>query len=85
MQQINSKVVAFAKVVDDLYDTYVKKFPKPVANLESLHSTLDKVTALVKDNPEDFESVRDALIDLANCTVACIVELDEEQENKKRI
>jgi hypothetical protein len=69
----------FESIVNDMLELYKKKnanygnsFEKlyndlgPIAGLVPLHNKLDRLTNLVKGGKNDFESIEDTLIDLAN-------------------
>lgn len=83
----------FESIINDMYILYKKKnsnygnsFSKcyqdlgPIAGLVPLHNKLDRLTNLTKGNKNDFESVRDTLIDLANYAIMNIIELDKLNE-----
>ena len=91
--KINPDLISFAKIIDDMYDLYANKnkntkesFSKCykdlglVAGLVPIHNTLDKLTNLTKEKYVDFESVRDALYDLANYAIMNIIELNKKLE-----
>lgn len=55
----------------------------PIAGLVPLHNKLDRLTNLVKGNRNDFESVEDTLIDLANYAIMNILEMHREYDEAK--
>ena len=85
----------FHKVVNRMANLYVKKnenygnsFSKlyedlgPVAGLVPLHNKLDRLTNLVRGGKNDFESIEDTLIDLANYAVMNLIEYRDTQATK---
>lgn len=83
----------FNKITTTMANLYAKKnsnygnsFEKlyndlgPVAGLVPLHNKLDRLTNLVKGGKNDFESLEDTLIDLANYAIMNIIELQKAQE-----
>lgn len=80
-------VEMFANIIDGMYELYKKKnanygnsFTKlyndlgPIAGLVPLHNKLDRLTNLIKGNKNDFESIEDTLIDLANYAIMNVIE-----------
>ena len=76
-----------------MFDLYAKKnanygnsFTKlwqdlgPVSGLVPLHNKLDRLTNLVKGGRNDFESIEDSLIDLANYAIMNVIEMRRNQE-----
>lgn len=55
----------------------------PIAGLVPLHNKLDRLTNLVKGGHNDFESIEDTLIDLANYAIMNLIELQKNEEDKK--
>ena len=45
-----------------------------------LHNKLDRLTNLVKGGRNDFESIEDSLIDLANYAIMNVIEMRRNQE-----
>ena len=91
--KINPDVVEFAKIIDYMFDLYAKKnanygnsFTKlwqdlgPVSGLVPLHNKLYRLTNLVKGGRNDFESIEDSLIDLANYAIMNVIEMRRNQE-----
>lgn len=89
-----SDIDKFENIIQEMFLLYKKKnnnygnsFTKcyrdlgPIAGLVPLHNKLDRLTNLVKGNKNDFESVKDTLIDLANYAIMNIIELDKLEEN----
>lgn len=93
---VNPDQIEFAKIIDGMFDLYCKKnsnygnsFSKlyndlgPVAGLVPLHNKLDRLTNLIKGGKNDFESVEDTLIDLANYAIMNVIELRRNKENNE--
>lgn len=91
--KVNPDIVEFAKIIDGMFDLYVKKnsnygnsFTKlwgdlgPIAGLVPLHNKLDRLTNLVKGGKNDFESVQDTLLDLANYAIMNVIEMRRGEE-----
>ena len=85
----------FHEIVNEMANLYAKKnanygnsFSKlyedlgPVAGLVPLHNKLDRLTNLVKGGHNDFESVEDTLIDLANYAIMNLIEMRTGKEQK---
>lgn len=62
---------SFSKLYEDL---------GPVAGLVPLHNKLDRATNLVKGGKNDFESLEDTFIDLANYSIMNVLELRRRNE-----
>lgn len=90
-----TKIEQFHTIVNDMANLYAKKnanygdsFSKlyadlgPIAGLVPLHNKLDKLTNLIKGGKNDFESIEDTLIDLANYAIMNVIELRGENEGK---
>lgn len=86
-------VERFANIVSEMLSLYEKKnanygnsFEKlyqdlgPIAGLVPLHNKLDRLTNLVKGNKNDFESIEDTLVDLANYTIMNLIEIRKEKK-----
>ena len=85
----------FKQIVTDMAELYAKKnanygnsFTKlyedlgPVAGLVPLHNKLDRATNLVKGGKNDFESLEDTFIDLANYAIMNVIELKRAEKAK---
>lgn len=83
----------FHKIVNRMANLYVKKnenygnsFSKlyadlgPIAGLVPLHNKLDRLTNLVRGGQNNFESIEDTLIDLANYSVMNLIEYYEQHQ-----
>ena len=83
----------FREITQSMSNLYAKKnanygnsFEKlfnelgPIAGLVPLHNKLDRITNLVKGGKNDFESLEDSLIDLANYAIMFIIELQKQSE-----
>lgn len=90
-----TKIEQFHTIVNDMANLYAKKnanygdsFSKlyadlgPIAGLVPLHNKLDRLTNLIKGGKNDFESIEDTLIDLANYAIMNVIELRDENEGK---
>ena len=84
----------FKQIVTDMAELYAKKnanygnsFTKlyedlgPVAGLVPLHNKLDRATNLVKGGKNDFESLEDTFIDLANYAIMNVIELKRAEKD----
>lgn len=85
----------FHEIVNEMANLYAKKnanygnsFSKlyedlgPVAGLVPLHNKLDRLTNLMKGGRNDFESIEDTLVDLANYAVMNLIEYRASKENE---
>lgn len=63
---------SFTKLYEDL---------GPIAGLVPLHNKLDRATNLVKGGKNDFESLEDTFIDLANYAIMNVIELKRAEKN----
>lgn len=83
----------FKKITEDMNDLYKKKnsnygnsFEKlwgelgPISGLVPLHNKLDRLTNLVKGGKNNFESIEDTLIDLANYSIMNLIEIQKSKE-----
>lgn len=81
-------VTSFARIIDDMFDLYAKKNANygnsfsqlwdtlgPVAGLVPLHNKLNRATNLVTGGTNNFESLEDTFIDLANYAIMNVIEL----------
>ena len=89
------KVARFRELCENMADIYEAKnrnygdsFTKlcnelgPIAGLVPLHNKLDRLTTLVKgDSCNNFESVEDTLLDLANYAMIAVTELRAERNS----
>ena len=91
------KVEQFKKITKDMADLYEKKnknygdsFGNVYAKLGSssglvpLYNKLDRLTALLKGNENNFESIEDSFIDLANYAIMNLIEYRSQKEDKKQ-
>ena len=82
------KVALFRQITQEMADLYEKKNNNygdsfgncyrdlgPVSGLVPLHNKLDRLTSLVKGNPNNFESIEDSFIDLANYAIMNLIEI----------
>ena len=78
----------FNSITQKMYNLYIKKnenygnsFGKlyedlgPISGLVPLHNKLNRLTSLVKGSKNNFESIEDTLIDLANYAIMNLIEL----------
>lgn len=85
----------FKTIVKNMEELYIKKnsnygnsFEKlyaelgPISGLVPLHNKLDRITNLVKGGKNNFESLEDSVIDLANYSIMLLIELQKEAEKK---
>ena len=86
-------VERFKKITQEMSDLYAKKnanygnsFEKlyndlgEIAGLVPLHNKLDRLTNLIKGGKNDFESIEDTLIDLANYSIMNLIEIQKRKE-----
>ena len=91
--KINPDIIAFAKIIDDMYNLYVQKNSNygnsfsdcykdygAIAGLVPLRYKFDRINNLIKGEKNNFESLRDNLIDLANYAIMNVIELDKKLE-----
>ena len=90
------KVARFRELCENMADIYEAKnrnygdsFTKlcnelgPIAGLVPLHNKLDRLTTLVKgDSCNNFESVEDTLLDLANYAIMFRIHLEDLHDEK---
>lgn len=65
---------SFSKLYNDL---------GPIAGIVPLHNKLDRITNLVKGGKNDFESLEDSLIDLANYAIMNVIELKKQADTNQ--
>ena len=78
----------FNSIIQNMYNLYIKKnenygnsFGKlyedlgPISGLVPLHNKLNRLTSLIKGSKNNFESIEDTLIDLANYAIMNLIEL----------
>ena len=78
----------FNSIIQKMYNLYIKKnenygnsFGKlyedlgPISGLVPLHNKLNRLTSLIKGSKNNFESIEDTLIDLANYAIMNLIEL----------
>lgn len=88
----------FKKIVDEMVELFAKKnanygnsFEKlykelgPITGLVPLHNKLDRATNLVKGAKNDFESLEDTFIDLANYAIMNLIEMRKEHPEAKKV
>jgi len=91
-QAAPNNTAIFAYILDEMYNLYVKKnscygdsfsdtWTKlgPISGVTRLYDKLNRVANLVKGGKNDFESIEDTFIDLANYSVMCLVEMQKEK------
>ena len=89
----NIDVELFEQITRNMTELYRKKnanygnsFEKlykelgTIAGIVPLHNKLDRITNLVKGGKNDFESLEDSLIDLANYAIMNLIELKKREE-----
>lgn len=87
MEQIN-KVKLFNDIVAELSDLYEKKNKNygdsfgetwsklgPISGLTRLHDKLNRATSLITGEKNEFESLEDTFIDLANYAIMSLIEV----------
>lgn len=95
MKNYKTDVKRFREITQNLADLYEKKnanygnsFEKlfkelgPVAGIVPLHNKLDRITNLIKGGKNNFESLEDSLVDLANYAIMNLIELQKQAENE---
>lgn len=96
MKEYKTDVERFREITQNLVDLYEKKnanygnsFEKlfnelgPIAGIVPLHNKLDRITNLIKGGKNDFESLEDSLVDLANYAIMNVIELKKRAENEE--
>lgn len=86
------KIEKFKKITTEMAELYAKKnsnygdsFGKLcedlglIAGLVPLHNKLDRLTNLIKGGENNFESIRDTLIDLANYAIMNLIEFEDKE------
>ena len=87
---VKDNLVIFAYILDEMYTLYEKKNNNygdsfgetwaklgPISGVTRLYDKLNRVANLVTGGKNDFESIEDTFIDLANYSVMCLVELQK--------
>ena len=85
-------LIIFAYIMDEMYNLYSRKnscygdsfgetWSKlgPISGITRLYDKLNRAANLVKGEKNDFESLEDTFIDLANYSVMCLVEMQKEK------
>lgn len=91
-------IEVFKKIVDEMVELFAKKnanygssFEKlykelgPIAGLVPLHNKLDRATNLIKGAKNDFESLEDTFMDLANYAIMNLIEMYKEHPQAKKV
>ena len=89
------KIDRFHEIVNEMANLYAKKnsnygdsFGKlyndlgPISGLVPLHNKLDRITALVKGEHNNFESLEDSIKDLACYAIMNLIELENSRKDK---
>ena len=93
-------VERFREITQEMVDLYEKKnnnygdsfaeifedFEEfgPIVGIFPLCTKISRVKNLVKGGKNDFESLEDSLIDLANYTIMYLIELEKRSENNEK-
>lgn len=89
IERFHEIVTSMEKLYEKKNANYGNSFEKlfndlgPIAGLVPLHNKLDRITNLVKGGKNDFESLEDSLVDLANYAILNLIELQKQSERKK--
>jgi len=91
-RSVKDNLIIFAYILDEMFDLYEKKNANygdsfgetwaklgPISGLTRLSDKLNRAINLVTGGKNDFESIEDTFIDLANYSVMCLVELQKEK------
>lgn len=91
-------VELFKKIVDEMVELFIKKnanygssFERlyrelgPIAGLVPLHNKLDRATNLIKGAKNDFESLEDTFMDLANYAIMNMIEMYKDHPETKKV
>ncbi len=91
-KKINDNIIIFAYILDEMATLYEKKNRNygdsfgetwtklgPISGITRLYDKLNRAANLVKGEKNDFESLEDTFIDLANYSVMCLVEMQKEK------
>ena len=97
MKNFKTDIERFREITQKMGDLYEKKnanygnsFEKlfnelgPVAGIVPLHNKLDRITNLVRGGKNDFESLEDSLVDLANYAIMNLIELQKSAEKGQK-
>lgn len=92
---MSSKVDMFRELTTKMADLYAKKNANygdsygklyntlgSISGLVFLHTKLDRITNLMQGGHNDFESVEDSLMDLANYCLMMMIEMKLDENNK---
>ena len=88
VERFHEIVTSMEKLYEKKNANYGNSFEKlfndlgPIAGLVPLHNKLDRITNLVKGGKNDFESLEDSLVDLANYAILNLFELQKQSERK---
>jgi len=88
VERFHEIVTSMEKLYEKKNANYGNSFEKlfndlgPIAGLVPLHNKLDRITNLVKGGKNDFESLEDSLVDLANYAILNLIELQKQSERK---
>lgn len=88
VERFHEIVTGMEKLYEKKNANYGNSFEKlfndlgPIAGLVPLHNKLDRITNLVKGGKNDFESLEDSLVDLANYAILNLIELQKQSERK---
>ena len=91
-----NRVEEFEKIVDEMKDIYKKKnanygnsFGKayeelgPISGVTRMYDKMNRVIALTKGNENNYESLEDTFIDLANYAIMNLIEMKYQQAKKE--
>ena len=89
---VKDNIIIFAYILDEMFALYEKKNRNygdsfgetwtklgPISGITRLYDKLNRAANLVKGEKNDFESLEDTFIDLANYSVMCLVEMQKEK------
>ena len=77
----NEMVDLFAKKNNNYGNSFSKLYEEfgAISGLVPLHNKLERITSLVKGTKNNFESIEDSLIDLANYSIMLLIETRKER------
>lgn len=91
-KELRDNVIIFSYILDTMYNLYDMKNKNygdsfgdtwsklgPISGVTRLYDKLNRIISLIKGDKNNFESLEDTFIDLANYAVMCLVEIQKEK------
>lgn len=92
-QNLSLEANEFRKIVDEMYELYRKKNANYgnsfgdtwkdfgiISGCTRLADKMNRLKSLVKGSENNFESIEDTFIDMANYAIMCVIELRKENK-----